>query len=164
MRGIVAILVLFIGAIIVVPQVAYTVDETQFVVITRLGEIQSEQRAPGLKFKVPFIDTVNVLDNRLLRVDVPPAGFPDIENQFLDIDAYVRYRIVNPRSFREVLTNEITAGARISNIVVAALRQEVGQRKREDIIGGRAIALPDGTQRVEPRMENNDYDRRLILY
>jgi len=103
---------------------------------------------------VPFIDAANVLDKRILRVDVPPAGFPDIESQFLDIDAYVRYRITEPRSFREVLTNEISAGARISNLVVAALRTEVGQRQREQIIGGNPIDLADGTQRVEPILEN----------
>lgn len=154
MRVLIPLIVLIVAAVVVVPQAAYTVDETQYAIITRFGEIQSEQREPGLKFKVPFIDAANVLDKRILRVDVPPAGFPDIESQFLDIDAYVRYRITEPRSFREVLTNEISAGARISNLVVAALRTEVGQRQREQIIGGNPIDLQDGTQRVEPILEN----------
>ena len=154
MRVLIPLIVLIVASVVVVPQAAYTVDETQYAIITRFGEIQSEQREPGLKFKVPFIDAANVLDKRILRVDVPPAGFPDIESQFLDIDAYVRYRITEPRSFREVLTNEISAGARISNLVVAALRTEVGQRQREQIIGGNPIDLADGTQRVEPILEN----------
>ena len=116
MRVLIPLIILIVAAVVVVPQAAYTVDETQYAIITRLGEIQSEQREPGLKFKVPFIDAANVLDKRILRVDVPPAGFPDIESQFLDIDAYVRYRITEPRSFREVLTNEISAGARIIHL------------------------------------------------
>ena len=145
-----ALVILVVAVIIVVPQAFYTVDETQYVIVTRFGEIQSEQREPGLKIKVPFIDVANRLDKRLLRVDVPPAGFPDIESQFLDIDAYVRYRILEPRSFREVLTNEVTASARISQLVIAALREEVGQRRREEIIGGQPVSLPDGTQRVDP--------------
>ena len=149
-----ALVVLVVAAIIVVPQALYTVDETQYVVITRFGEIQSEQREPGLRVKVPFIDVANRLDKRLLRVDVPPAGFPDIDSQFLDIDAYVRYRITEPRSFREVLTNEVTAGGRISQLVIAALREEVGQRSREEIIGGLPVSLPDGSQRVDPIVEN----------
>ncbi len=157
-----ALIVLIVAAVIVVPQTFYTVDETQYVIITRFGEIQSEQRAPGLKVKVPFIDVANRLDKRLLRVDVPPAGFPDIESQFLDIDAYVRYRILEPRSFREVLTNEVTASARISQLVIAALREEVGQRRREEIIGGRPISLPDGTQRVDPIVEDGVFAREQL--
>ncbi len=153
MRLLIPLIILIVAAVIIIPQAAYTVDETQYVIVTRFGEIQSEQLEPGLKFKAPFIDAANTLDKRLLRVDVPPSAFPDIESQFLDVDAYVRYRITDPRTFREVLTNEVSAGARISNLVVAALREEVGQRQREEIIGGRPISLPDGTQRVEPIVE-----------
>ena len=112
--------------------------------------------------KVPFIDVANVLDKRLLRVDVPRAGFPDIQSQFLDIDAYVRYRITDPRSFREVLSNEVTAGDRISNLVVAALREEVGMRDREEIIGGNPIDLADGTQKVEPIVQNGVFAREEL--
>ena len=154
MRALIALIILIVAAVIIIPQAAYTVDETQYVVITRFGEIQSVQSSPGLQFKAPFVDAVNVLDKRLLRVDVPPAGFPDIESQFLNIDAYVRYRIINPRSFLEVLTNEITAADRLSNLVVAALREEVGQRQRTEIIGGSPSTLPDGTRQVEPILEN----------
>ena len=158
----IGIVVLIIAAVVLVPQAFYTVDETQYIIVTRFGEIQSEQREPGLHFKFPFIDVANALDKRLLRVDVPPAGFPDIQSQFLEIDAYVRYRIIEPRSFREVLTNEVTASARISQLVVAALREEVGQRQREEIIGGRPISLPDGTQRVDPILEDSVAAREQV--
>ena len=162
MRLLAPLIAVLVAVAIVVPQAAYTVDETQYVIVTRFGEIQSVQLNPGLKFKVPFIDTATVIDKRILRVDVPPAGFPDIESQFLNIDAYVRYRIVDPRSFREVLTNEVTAGNRISNLAVAALREEVGQRRREEIIGGQPDVLPDGTQRVDPIFEGGVAVREQI--
>jgi membrane protease subunit HflC len=151
-KTIVAVVILII-ALVTGLQSVYVVDETEIVVITRFGSIQTVRTAPGLDFKTPFIDQVNVLDGRLLRVDVAPAGFPDIENQFLDIDAYVRYRIVDARSFRETLVDEIRASGRISNIVVAALREEVGQRLREEIIGGRIDSRPDGTRAVEPILD-----------
>ena len=87
MKGAVGIVILVILAVVLVPQAAYRVDETQYVVITRFGEIKSVETAPGIKFKTPFVDTVNTLDRRVLRVDVPPSGFPAIENQLHDIDA-----------------------------------------------------------------------------
>lgn len=154
MRSLIGLIILIIVAIIVIPQALYAVDETQHAVVTRFGEIQTVESTPGLKFKVPFIDTANRLDRRVLRVDVPPSGFPDIENQFLDIDAYVRYRIVDPRSFRETLVDEITASNRISNIAVSALREEVGQRVRGQIIGGRLATEAGEVSVVEPILEN----------
>ena len=156
------IIIVVIAAFVLVPQAFYKVDETQHIVLTRFGEIKSIQSQPGLKIKVPFIDVANVLDKRLLRVDVPRAGFPDIQSQFLEIDAYVRYRITDPRSFREVLSNEVTAGDRISNLVVAALREEVGMRNREEIIGGNPIDLADGTQKVEPIVQNGLFAREQL--
>ena len=153
MKTIIAVGLLLV-AFLVFSQAAYKVDETQFVVITRFGEIQEVTRAPGLHFKVPFVESVSRLDNRLLRVDVAPAGFPDVENQFLDIDAYVRYRLrpttEDIRAFRVTLINEQNATDRISQIVIAALREEVGRLLREEIIGGRIIENVDGTKSVEP--------------
>ena len=154
--------ILIVAAFVLIPQAFYKVDETEHIVLTRFGEIRGIQSSPGLKMKVPFIDVANVLDKRLLRVDVPRAGFPDIQSQFLDIDAYVRYRITDPRSFREVLSNEVTAGDRISNLVVAALREEVGMRDREEIIGGNPIDLADGTQKVEPIVQNGVFAREEL--
>ncbi|MDE2765626.1 MAG: protease modulator HflC [Chloroflexota bacterium] len=156
MRILAPIVALIIAVVIVGPQTFYTVDETQFVVITRFGEVQRVIQAPGLNVKAPFIDQVNVLDSRILRVDVPPSSMPDVENQFLDIDAYARYRIIDPRSFREVLLNEINAASRISNIVIAELRAEIGQRNRTEIIGGRLGASAAGTiSVVEPILDAN---------
>ena len=162
MKLLAPIVILIVAAFVLIPQAFYKVDETEHIVLTRFGEIKGIQSNPGLKMKVPFIDVANVLDKRLLRVDVPRAGFPDIQSQFLDIDAYVRYRITDPRSFREVLSNEVTAGDRISNLVVAALREEVGMRDREEIIGGNPIDLADGTQKVEPIVQNGVFAREEL--
>ena len=63
------LIVIVIAGVIVVPQALYTVDETQFVVVTRFGEITRVERNPGLKVKAPFIDTANRLDKRILRID-----------------------------------------------------------------------------------------------
>lgn len=162
MKLLAPIVILIVAAFVLIPQAFYKVDETEHIVLTRFGEIRGIESSPGLKMKVPFIDVANVLDKRLLRVDVPRAGFPDIQSQFLDIDAYVRYRITDPRSFREVLSNEVTAGDRISNLVVAALREEVGMRDREEIIGGNPIDLADGTQKVEPIVQNGVFAREEL--
>ena len=130
------------------PQTLYTVDETEFAVVTRFGEIQDIHTSPGLKVKTPFIDQVQKLDRRVLRVDMPEATLPDSELQFLVIDAYTRYRIKpdkeNIKKFFEKMRTLQAAEDRIGRIVISELRDEVAQRKRQEIIGAREEVDADG--------------------
>ncbi|MBI2855638.1 MAG: protease modulator HflC [Chloroflexi bacterium] len=142
--------------------VLYTVDETEHVVITRFGEVKRATSTPGLHFKSP-IETVNSFDKRLLRINVPTASMPDKESQFLDIDAFVRYKIVEPTRFLENLRDLPTASLRIGNLAIASLRAEVGQRDRRDIIGGDPITQPDGTIIVVPRVAADGAAARDVM-
>jgi membrane protease subunit HflC len=125
----------------------YTVDETQLVVVTRFGKIQTVHTQSGLKVKVPFIDTSNWFDKRLLRVDMPPAGFRDVDKQNLIIDAYARYRITDARKFFEKLGNLDEAADRIQRIVEPALRDEIARSTTQDVIGAQ-INEEEGGERT----------------
>jgi membrane protease subunit HflC len=140
----------------------YAVDQTQYAVITRFGEVQRAITSPGLKFKSP-VETVVNFDKRLLRIDVPVASMPDRDSQFLEIDAYIRYRITDPKTFLENLRDESTASARIGNLTIAAIRAEVGLRDRKDIIGGDPITLEDGTIIVQPRVNEEGIATRELM-
>ena len=155
-------IILAIGAVVGLQSI-YTVDETQYVVIRRFGEIQKVNVNPGLAFKTPFVDNVVTFDNRLLRIDMPPSSMPDKESQFLQIDAYVRYRINDPKKFLLSLSDETNAGATLGQIVVSELRSAVGVRDRKDIIGGEPITLADGTVVVEPRLDDSGIAARTSM-
>jgi membrane protease subunit HflC len=142
--------------------VLYTVDETEFVVITQFGQVQRSVITPGLKFKSP-VETVVSFDKRLLRIDVPTASMPDRDSQFLEIDAYVRYRIDAPRKFLENLRDESTAGLRIGALAISAIRDQVGVRDRKDIIGGDPITQADGIIIVQPRLVNDIPTREAMM-
>ncbi len=136
------------------PQTLYTVDETQITIVRRFGDIKAVNVNPGIQVKTPFIDSVTKLDKRLLRVDIPEATLPDVELQFLVIDAYVRYRIRRTEE-DAIKFFEKTGGGnlqiaedRIERIVVSALRQEVAKRQRQEIIGGKIQIDEDGLQDV----------------
>jgi membrane protease subunit HflC len=144
------VIVILLG--ILGPQAFYTVDETHIVVVRRFGEIQDVHTTPGLRVKTPFVDSVTRLDRRVLRVDAPEATLPDIELQFLTIDAYTRYRIrpndAEATKFFEKLRTLPAAEERIGRIVVSALREEVAKRKRRDIIGAIIEETPEGERKV----------------
>ncbi len=163
MRALILLAVLVFATFVGVNQVLYTVDVTQSVVITRFGEITEVRTSPGLKVKVPFIDTVNRLDNRVLRIDVPPASMPDVDNQFLEVDAYVRYQITDPRKFIQTLRNEVSAASTIGQIVIAALRNEVGLSTQPEIIGGRLVEIKEDRTVVEPLLTADGTPTRVAI-
>ena len=156
------VLVIIVTAV-VGSQALFVVDQTQFGVVTRFGEIQRTLRDPGLKVKVPFIESVNRFDKRLLRIDVPTESMPDKDQQFLEIDAYVRYRINDPRKFLERLRDEFTAADRIGRIVISELRRVVAASDRTEIIGGIAQSQDDGTLIVIPNKTPEGVDTREAL-
>lgn len=163
MRILIGVVVAVVVILIAVSQTFFTVDETQFAVVTRFGDIQRSVTNPGLNLKAPLVEQVTRFDKRLLRVDVPPASMPDRESQFLEIDAYTRYRIEDPEKFWRRLRDEFTAANRISNIVISEIRQRVAASSREDIIGGAITKLPDGTVVVEARKSADGADTRAAL-
>ena len=150
-------------AILLSSQVFFGVDETKFAVVTRFGEIQRVIKNPGLQTKIPFMDQVNLFDNRLLRIDVRTESMPDKDQQFLEIDAYVRYKILDPERFLLRLKDEFTAQNRIGNIVISELRRVVAASDRADIIGGTAETQADGTIIVVPTITDNQEETREAL-
>ena len=142
----------------------FTVDETEYAVVTRFGQIQRSESTPGLKVKLAFVEQITKFDNRLLRVDVRTESMPDRESQFLEIDAYVRYRISDPRKFWTRLRDETTAAGRIGNIVISEIREAVAGSERTDIIGGEpAIDPEDGTIIVVAKKTASGFDTRTAL-
>jgi len=115
----------------------YVVDETEQVVVTRFGEVRAVQTTPGLYVKAPFgVDSVTSYDKRVLRIDAPPDRFLDEDINILEIDVYARYIISNPRDFLQTLNTEDNARRVPGQRINAALRAEVAERSREEIIGG----------------------------
>ena len=126
-----------IVVIITLTTALYVVDETEQVVVTRFGEVRDIRTDPGLYPKAPFgIDRVTSYDRRVLRIDAPSARFLDQDINIMQIDVYARYRITNPREFLQTLVTEVRAGELLGNRINAALRAEIAERRREEIIGG----------------------------
>jgi membrane protease subunit HflC len=123
----------------------YVVDETEQVVVTRFGDVRAVQTKPGLYIKAPFgVDRVVSFDRRVLRIDATPDRFLDKDINILEIDVYARYRITDPRNFLITLRNQESGGSVLGQRINAALRAEVAERSREEIIGGDVELDTDG--------------------
>lgn len=144
MKILIPVGVIVVIALILVNTGLYVVDEKEQVIITRFGQVTSVTQNPGIYIKAPFVDTATTYDRRVLRIDAPPERMLDQDINILEIDAYARYRIVNPVQFRKTLQSEENARRVLGQRINAALRAAVAGRSREQIIGGDVELDADG--------------------
>ena len=116
---------IIIAAIIVilVYNGAYTVDETEQVIITQFGRIVGSPKIePGLKFKLPFIQKANVFPKNLLGWDGDPGQIPTLDKTFIWVDTFARWKIVEPVAFFQTVNNRFNALGKLNDIIDPAVR------------------------------------------
>ena len=102
---------------------AYTVDETEQVVITQFGRIVGQPKTdPGLKFKIPFIQKANYFNKNLLQWDGDPGQIPTLDKTFIWVDTFARWKIVDPIKFFQTVNNRFNAVGKLNDIIDPAVR------------------------------------------
>jgi membrane protease subunit HflC len=102
---------------------AYTVDETQQVVVTQFGKaIGNPITEPGLKFKLPIIQEANFFPKNLLQWDGDPSQIPTLDKTYIYVDTFARWKVVDPLKFFQTVNNVTVALARLDDIIDAAVR------------------------------------------
>ena len=100
----------------------YTVDETEQVVITQFGRPIGEPiKEPGLQFKWPW-QTANKFAKNLLEWDGDKGQIPTLDKTFIWVDAFARWKIVDPLTFFKTVRDQDGAQARLDDIIDAAVR------------------------------------------
>ena len=130
--AIIGVIVVAFG--IAVSQSIFYVQETEQVIVLQFGEPKRVINEPGLKFKIPFIQDVVSYEKRILDVDPPVEQVILADQRRLDVDAFVRYRISDPLSFFQTVTNQEGARARLSTITNAALRRVLGNATQLEVL------------------------------
>ncbi|MCB1498293.1 MAG: protease modulator HflC [Bauldia sp.] len=128
-RGIfggVGLIVLIILAIAVYLSV-FIVSQTQQALVLRFGRVVREVQDPGLYYKLPLVDNVVYVDKRILDLDSPPLEIIASDQKRLVVDAWGRYRIVNPLLFFQSVGGVEVADSRLSTFVNSAVRQVLGE-------------------------------------
>ncbi|MDX9788247.1 MAG: protease modulator HflC [Desulfobacterales bacterium] len=116
--GAIAVVVLFLSA--------FVVDETEQVVITQFGKVIGEPiTSPGLKFKIPFIQIATFFPKNLQSWDGEPGQIPTLEKTYIWVDAFARWKIVDPVQFFETVNNLNRAKGRLDDIIDPAVRNAV---------------------------------------
>ena len=128
------LIVVIIVAAILLPSFFFVVDQTQFAVVTRFGDILNVVLEPGLNTKAPFIDSVKKFDKRIRTYDVPPERIYTKDKKTLLVDTYALWRISDPEEFIKKLKTIDLASTRIDAVVYSVVRNTFGKLNYEDII------------------------------
>ena len=133
-------------ALVVLAQTIYVVDQRQQAIVLRFGEPVRVVNAlgvndPGLKVKAPFLENVVKFDKRNQSFETSEEEIIAGNQERLVVDAFVRFRIVDPLRFYTALRDEQTAADRLERLVISSLRQTLGTATSEDIVSRRRSQL-----------------------
>jgi len=144
----------FAGLGIVIAGLAlFTVDERELAIKLRVGEVVTADYEPGLQWKWPIIETVAKFPKRILTISDPrPERVFTQENESLDVNFFVKYRITDARRFYTSTGGFVdVADQRLGEIVKNAVVTEFGKRTVSEAISvGRAGLMSDVLERAEP--------------
>ena len=122
----------------------FIVKEINQAIVLQFGDPKRILVKPGLNFKIPFIQNVVFLDKRILNLDAPPAEVIASDQKRLIVDAFARFKIVDPLKFYISVGNERVARSRLSTIINSRIRSVLGTQRLQTLLSeerGKQMAL-----------------------
>jgi membrane protease subunit HflC len=130
-------IILALVIILVVSNSVYIVKETERAIKLQFGEIVDTDVKPGLRFKIPFVNTVRKFDARIMTMDGRPRDFLTIEKKRLSVDAFVKWKIVDNLTYYSATSgDEIRAADLLSSKVENELRNQFASRTLNEVVSG----------------------------
>jgi len=113
----------------------YNVSETEQVIITQFGKTVGQPiNQAGIKFKWPFIQTVNRIDKRILEWDGRASEMPTRDKLYIVVDTFGRWRISDPTQYFTRLRDERSALSRLDDIIGSEVRNAIAKHDLIEIV------------------------------
>ena len=106
----------------------FTVKEINQAIVLQFGDPKKIITDAGLQVKIPFIQNVVFLDRRILSLDPPPAEVIASDQKRLIVDAYARFKIIDPLKFYISVGDERVARSRLATIINSRIRSVLGKQ------------------------------------
>jgi membrane protease subunit HflC len=139
MNKLISFFLAVIAALLVAYSTIFIVDQKSHAIVFAFGEVKSVISEPGLHFKLPPpFQNVLLLDKRILTIDSAEADrFITAEKKNILVDSYVKWQITEPKLYYVSFSgDERRAKDRLSQIVKAALNDEITKRTVREVISG----------------------------
>ena len=156
---------ILIGALVVLGVVAYqalfVVQEINQAIVLQFGDPKKIITKPGLNYKIPFIQNVVYLDRRVLNLDNPPEEVIAADQKRLIIDAFARFKIVDPLKFYISVGNERVARSRLATIINSRIRSVLGTQELATLLStDRAVHM--GTIQNDVNTEAQNFGITIV--
>ena len=150
------ILIPFIVVLAVVAyQSVFIVQEINQAIVLQFGDPKRIITKPGLNFKIPFIQNVAYLDRRVLNLDTPPEEVIAADQKRLIVDAFARFKIVDPLKFYISVGNERVARSRLATIINSRIRSVLGTQQLATLLStDRAVHMASIQNDVNTEAQN----------
>ena len=130
-----ALLVVLVAVAVVFYACTFIVSQTQSALVLRLGAVRAIKTEPGLYFKwFAPVETVTLLDNRILDLDLPAQEIIASDQKRLVVDAFTRYRISDPLRFYQAVNNIPRANSQLASIVNGNVRSVLADATFVDMV------------------------------
>jgi membrane protease subunit HflC len=124
-------------ALIILGSATFVVTQTEQALVLRFGEPVAGRglvTEPGLHFKIPLVESVVLLDNRILDLESPKQEVLASDNQRIEVDAFVRYRIVDALRFYQTVGTVERANNQLASVLNSAVRRVLGEANQTQIV------------------------------
>jgi len=131
------LIILLVAIALLVNASFFIVKENEMGLRLQLGEIVDSDYDPGLHFKVPMVQSIQVFDKRIQTLDLEPERFLKIEQKFVVVDSFAKWRISDvAQYFRSTRGSPTQTSRLLSARINAALRDEFGKRTIVEVVSG----------------------------
>ena len=156
---------ILIGALVVLGVVAdqalFVVQEINQAIVLQFGDPKKIITKPGLNYKIPFIQNVVYLDRRVLNLDNPPEEVIAADQKRLIVDAFARFKIVDPLKFYISVGNERVARSRLATIINSRIRSVLGTQELATLLStDRAVHM--GTIQNDVNTEAQNFGITIV--
>jgi membrane protease subunit HflC len=141
-----ALFIVLVVAAIVGYASMFTVYQTQQALVVRLGDPRRVVEDPGLHFKLPFIDNVIYIDNRILDLENASQEVIASDQKRLVVDAFARYKVTNPLRFYQSVGSIEGANSRLSTLLNSSLRRVLGEATLTHVVRDERANLMERVQ------------------
>ena len=105
----------------------FVVDQRKTAIVFQFGEAIRIVEEPGLKLKIPLIQNVRFFDNRILYVNAEAKELTAADGKRIIVDAFAKYKIVEPIKFFKTVQNYDGAELRLNRILESSMRKVIGK-------------------------------------
>ncbi|TVS13021.1 MAG: protease modulator HflC [Wenzhouxiangella sp.] len=152
--------ILIVAAVFVGLNSIFTVKETEHALKFRLGEVIRADFEPGLHFKMPFINNVRKMERRIITLDMRPEQMNTAEQKFVEVDYYVKWRIVDPRAYYVATNGDMMfTRSRLAQLIRNDLRDEFARRTLSEVVSEqRREMMEELLERADERFQDFGID------